>query len=414
MRIRIVERPPRPAVGDLSRVLFLLPSEGEPTAEDLAMLQALYSRDPRPIDDNVKLLKTANAGEFMEKFYVGYDHASVGELGDLLIAIENVPIIVAKLIQHFPLYRGQEASTRYLNWSQQPFIARTVEGRNYQEKLRAFYVRSFPQVVKELLNRFELDTNDPVDVKAARAGAFDILRGYLTAGATTSLSWVVNLRDLNTRLEELAGYGEWYPEIRPVVDKIQSLFEETAPHSVVPTRNKKLSPLLQPVGRTSNYQHQVSVSSLQPVQGQNRALVEWSGLLDLGSWRDLARHRAVFQTFPELDYTHDVEQWYIENLPGALQEEARRLLLEAPQVGDPLAFPLAYNVPFLLSGMLDKFEYLINLRSSPTVHQTLRNAIFSLTDLLRKAAPELCSLDPQNREWKILRRRGQQDIQQVA
>jgi thymidylate synthase ThyX len=85
--------------------------------EDIAMLQALYSRDPRTVRTHLDRVREAGPGKFMEKFYVGYGHKSIGDCGSTTLFIEGVSMLGAKAIQDWPLYNGQESSTRYLDFS---------------------------------------------------------------------------------------------------------------------------------------------------------------------------------------------------------------------------------------------------------------------------------------------------------
>ena len=47
------------------------------TPEDMAMLQALYSRSPAGVMSHLEKLKSAGSGKFMSQYYVGYGHASI-------------------------------------------------------------------------------------------------------------------------------------------------------------------------------------------------------------------------------------------------------------------------------------------------------------------------------------------------
>lgn len=408
MNPRILKKEANPEAGDLSRVLFLLPSEGEPTAEDMAMLQALYSRDPQPIDSAIKLLKTATSGNFMKQYYVGYGHESIAELGFVIIAIEGVPMPVAKLLQHYALYKGQECSTRYIDFSNQPFVYRTPEGKAYQDKLRAFYLEMLEPTTEHMLKRFNLDGNDKADKKAARAAAFDVLRGFLPAGATTNLAWMTDLRALNTRLQTLRDFVPEYPELGVVLDKIHELAKEAFPNSIHDSRIANTEPLEWPYGEGMEdyFCEEVTYIPLRAVNEQQRGLIEWSGTIDFASWRDLARHRSVFQTFPVFGTKYGFEMWYLTNLPEA---RAWKLVLEAQDISDNYATPMGYKVPFLVSGFLEKFRYIIRLRSSMTVHPTLRHQIAQLAEDL-DAKYGLKFKRNTEKEWQVGSKRGQQDI----
>lgn len=350
----------------------------------------------------------------MKKFYVGYGHESIADLGMVVIAIENVPMPVAKLLQHYQLYKGQECSTRYLDFSKQPFCARTEAGRVYQEKLRSFYLKGMEPTTQSLINRYQIDINKPGELRAAKAAAFDVLRGFLPCGAVTNLAWTVDLRYLNNRIQDLKVFVSDFPELGFVLDKLQSLFEENFPNSV---RNeyRDVNPLEWPFGENLKhcFDSTAKYHQLRTINGVQRGEIEWMGMLDFASWRDLARHRSVFQTFPALTTEHGWEWWYEDNLPEELNAEGAKLLHEATEIKDDVyAIPMAYRVPFYVSGPLDKFRYIIRLRSGQTVHPTLRSRILYLTEQLeREYGLEFkCN---RSEDWIVGGKRGQQDITRV-
>ena len=53
----------------------------EYSPEDVAMMQALYSRSPKSVEEHVEKVKATGSGKFMESFYVGYGHASIADCG---------------------------------------------------------------------------------------------------------------------------------------------------------------------------------------------------------------------------------------------------------------------------------------------------------------------------------------------
>jgi len=416
MNLRILTKEANPSAGDISRVLFLLPSEGEPTAEDLAMLQALYSRDPKPIDAAVKLLKLSTSGDFMNKFYVGYGHESIAELGDVVIAIENVPMPIAKLIQHYQLYKGQECSTRYINFSKQAFIARTEPGRIYQEKLRSFYLKALEPTTELLLKKFDLDRNDANELRGAKAATFDVLRGFLPNGAVTNLAWKTDLRYLNNRIHALRDHVDEYPELAVVLDKITALAKEAFPNSIRDRRSVNTDPLEWPfgMGMENHFQPSVDFFPLRAINGEPRGIIEWVDTIDFASWRDLARHRSVFQTFPAITTKYDFEYWYTDQLPYDLRSEAFELIYEAEELFDQdqdrYAIPMGFKVPFIVTGPLEKFRYIIRLRSGETVHPTLRKSIYDLAGTLTfKTGMQFARLN--STEWIVGGKRGRQDIE---
>ncbi len=148
--------------------------------EDGAMLQALYSRSPKSVVEHLDRVKQVGSGKFMDTYYVGYGHASIGDCGTTSVFIENVSMLAAKAIQDWPLYSGQEASTRYMDFSTAVFEnpLGSAAGVEIQERWRAFYMQAYPLVRASVVEqRPRPDTEDPKELakyeNAVNARTFD-------------------------------------------------------------------------------------------------------------------------------------------------------------------------------------------------------------------------------------------------
>ena len=204
------------------------------TPEDIAMLQALHSRSTRGIDGHFEVLsKRGGSGDFMDMYYVGYGDKSIGDCGTTTIFVEGVSMLVAKAIQDWPLYNGQESSTRYLDFATQPFIdpVGKKESKALLERWRSFYIKGTPQLIESLILRFprQKDEDEKVYMKAIKARAFDIIRGFLPAGASTNLSWHTNLRQGADHLMLLRHHP--LEEVREVAKTMEEVLKEAHPHS---------------------------------------------------------------------------------------------------------------------------------------------------------------------------------------
>ena len=192
--------------------------------EDLAMMQALYSRSPQSVADHVEKVKQSGSGNFMKNYYVGYGHDSIGDCGTTTIFIEGVSMLVAKAIQQWPLYSGQETSTRYIDMSQQAMIdpVGTRESKTILDKWLKFYIGSQEKVATHLRVKYfkKSDEYEKVYEKAIKARVFDIMRGFLPAGMTTQLSWHTNLRQAHDHLALL----HYWPleEVKNVAQEIHN------------------------------------------------------------------------------------------------------------------------------------------------------------------------------------------------
>ena len=201
--------------------------------EDTAMMQALYSRSSASVAEHVDQVKKTGSGKFMEKFYVGYGHASIADCGSTTIFIEGVSMLVAKAIQDWPLYSGQETSSRYIDMSQQVIVdpVGTALSRTVLDSWMAFYTNNQTAVQEHLRIKYpkRADEDEGGYDRAIKARTFDILRGFLPAGVTTQLSWHTNLRQA---YDKLALLHHWpLPEVRAVANGIHNLLRERYGHS---------------------------------------------------------------------------------------------------------------------------------------------------------------------------------------
>ncbi|MDD5464353.1 MAG: FAD-dependent thymidylate synthase, partial [Candidatus Moranbacteria bacterium] len=121
-----------------------------------AMLQALHSRSTGGIKSHLKILQEKGAENFMEKFYVGYGHKSIGDCGSVTVFVEGVSMLGAKAIQDWRLYSGQEASTRYVDFSKQKFLdpTGTAAVEEILEDWRKFYLEAQQPVQEHLKKQF--------------------------------------------------------------------------------------------------------------------------------------------------------------------------------------------------------------------------------------------------------------------
>ncbi len=204
------------------------------TPESEAMLQALHSRSTDGIDGHLAILAEKGSEKFMSTYYVGYGHKSIGDCGSATLFIEGVSMLAAKAIQDWKLYSGQESSTRYIDFANQTFLnpAGTDAGAAIQETWRTFYLKAVAEMKTVLTERYPKaeEEKEAVYDKAIAARAFDTIRGFLPAGATTNLAWHGNLRQF--------------------ADKTAQLL--TRPHNFAITRLRKYVRLLTPLRQPSS------------------------------------------------------------------------------------------------------------------------------------------------------------------
>jgi len=453
-------------ISELKHVVRPLPNGGQVvvldtgaviTAEDCAMLQAMYSRSPASLFVHLEKLANVGSGKFMEQFYVGYGHKSIGDCGDVVIFIEGVSMLVAKAVQDWMLYRGQECSTRYLDFSRQLFLnpSGLAQADCILEVWRRFYTDNLPLVREHVAQQFPINPSEDekIYIKAISARAFDIMRSFLPAGAETSLSWTVDLRQAADKLRELRNHP--LEEVKLVAEAIESALSEVYPNSF----NHKcyeatedyyhdwmkgdyflvLAPYDEWPCEVTLVRQGIDKSQLRdyesflvnrppktelPKKFARAGVAQFHWLLDFGSYRDLQRHRAVIQLMPVLTADYGFEPWYLEQLPEGLRTKVTETILpsferELEVMADRIGIldcqyliPMGYRVPCEVTGDLPALVYLVELRSGSAVHPTMRRRAQQLAQILEtEFGPVGLKL---HIDWSDIGRfdikRGQQDI----
>lgn len=378
--------------------------------EAQAMLAALHSRSIGGIQGHLKVLAEKGPANFMSKFYVGYGHKSIGDLGSVSVFIEGVSMLAAKALQDLRLYNGQESSTRYIDFAQQEFIDPTSSnaGRAILETWRAFYLHGIEVLQPHLKEKYPLQPEEKESVyeKAILARAFDTMRSFLPAGASTNLAWHGPLRSFGDRLVVLRHHA--LPEVREVAVALEAALLEAHPNSFSDKRYEATEKYMEEVIPSTTYlsftecepfkvtrdsfDHAYfasyrNVLATRPPYTELPKFLEEGGemqieyLLDFGSFRDIQRHRAVVQRMPLLTTNYGFEPWYLEEMSPELREEALVVLdKQIAAIGalglSPEESQYFIAMGFLtanrITGNLPSLTYLAELRSASTVHATLR------------------------------------------
>ncbi len=424
--------------------------------EDTAMMQALYSRSAESVVVHADKVKQSGSGKFMEKFYVGYGHASIADCGSTTIFIEGVSMLVAKAVQDWPLYSGQETSSRYIDMSKQAIVdpVGTKESKKILDAWMNFYTESQGAVAAHLRVKYprlaggqakKPDEEEAVYERAIKARVFDILRGFLPAGVTTQLSWHTNLRQAWDKLALLRHSP--LPEVRAAAEAIHKQLQEkyrssfshklydeqeaywkylgakqtyflskkyvgdfAATTKIKPAELKPYADILKRRPMKTNLPH--FLSELGPLT--------FDFLLDFGSFRDIHRHRHGVCRMPLLTTRYGFNQWYLDQLPRDLQAKAKDLIKSQKKLISKLEaksskleaqyyVAMGFNVSCRVSYGLPATVYVTELRSGKLVHPTLRRVAHQMDKFLRRKFPLLklhSDLNPD--DWDI--RRGKQTI----
>ncbi len=419
------------------------------TPEAEAMLQALHSRSVGGVEAHLKTLTENGVEKFMSSFYVGYGHKSIGDCGTSTIFIEGVSMLAAKAIQDWQLYSGQESSTRYIDFSSQPFIdpVGSKESKNILERWRTFYLKGMTPVQEKLKKQYpiKIDEDETIYNKAINARGFDIMRGFLPAGASTNLSWHTNLRQAADKLMILRHHP--LKEVQNIADSIESALQEMFPSSFGHKRYEKTETYNDIWMSIENYfsktdaidfrltkdliDHELLAKNREFLQSRPAktelphfiaecGTVQFEFLLDFGSFRDIQRHRAIIQRMPLVTIAHGFGEWYLEEMPDTLHEEANILLAEQEKEIIGLGIPkktaqyyiaMGYNIPNRITGSIPALVYLVELRATRFVHPTLRKrAVEMATALLEQYGKDGLTLHLDEDPGRFDIARGTHDI----
>lgn len=328
--------------GDLG--LIYIPNEVDP--QEYAMMGAWFSRSTDTVEDMVSKVSVEGSTKFLEKFYVGYGHESIGDLVDVKIFLHGIPLYLAPLIEHYALFRGQESSTRYIDFSKQRLYG------PHQDLMREQineYMRALAHVTEKLLEINKPD--DTVKVNAVKARAFDICRSLLPLGAVTNVAWFGDIRNIKGHLAWMMQEHPWSTRW---VEHIYNALKSVYPHSM----EKNLA----------------DIRVRQPwVFDAGDCPVVFQGSIDFGSWRDLNRHRVGRQTFELPKHYNTFDPWYEDiihklgfKLDGHLNTKSA---LDSQDLG---VLRLGLNVPFKYEMPVSQSEYFVWRRNQMDVHPTLR------------------------------------------
>lgn len=414
--------------------------------QDNAMLQALYSRSSKSVQEHIEKVKQGGSGKFMETYYVGYGHASIADCGSTTIFIENLSILADKAVQDWPLYSGQETSTRYIDMSKQAILdpVGTPESARILSRWMDFYILNQEKIANHVKSIFPKKEGEDEKVyeKAVKARVFDISRSFLPAGIVTQLSWHTNLRQAYDKLSVLRHHP--LEEVKNVAENIFGQLKEKYPQSfsqgVIEEQEKYKKDFL----ALHNYyfdqncpefscKTNINENDLNEYRNeiQNRpekimlplflgelGNVQFNFLLDFGSFRDIRRHRSAISRMPLLTTKLGFGQWYLDQLPDDVKKEALALIddqikeIEKLNVSDQikqyyiaLGFMVSCRFTFNLPGAV----YTAELRSGRFVHPTLRIVAKKMISALKEKFPFL-TLHPDDEpsDWDV--RRGLQDI----
>ena len=394
--------------------IFIVDDQGP---EATAMLQALYSRSGESAREHLKQVQERGSAKFMENYYVGYGHASIGDCGSTTLFVEGLSILACKALQDNPLYSGQESSTRYVDFSKQAIVdpINTPASKAILDQWMGFYLSSLGPLDAFLKKKFPMGDGEKERVwtNAIQARGFDILRGFLPAGIISQLAWSTNMRQAADKLHLMRHHP--LTEVRDIADGCLKALREKYPSSFGHKDYADTEAYLAKTASKTNYldarffldnqpdRSFVSTVNNQALEAGERDVIEGRPArtnlpryldsygqytctfdLDYGSYRDLQRHRNGVCRIPLLTGERGFHDWYLSALPEDLQTKARALVDELYEAIDSLncrdedkqyLYPLGAKVRCQTVYTLPQMVYVIELRAQNTVHSTLRDVM---------------------------------------
>jgi thymidylate synthase ThyX len=249
------------------RVVAIAPMPPEKSAYALAR----YSRSPDSIEQSIRWVHGHSSEKFWEQFYFDYGHASIADLGHVIVCLEEISEFAAIRLEDEPLWDGQAKSSRYQNFaSSRWFVPGQIRGSE-TEAIYEGILRSLSEIYRLLHDPLVtyLSERDPCPESMKQADyqrtiaarAFDVTRYLLPLAAKTNVGQVVSIRTLekqitrllSSQLPELRAIGEDLKEAcqRPAVNLWSELSGQTA------GLNDPLAPTLARHAKASAYQESV-------------------------------------------------------------------------------------------------------------------------------------------------------------
>jgi thymidylate synthase ThyX len=276
--------------------------------EKCAYALARYSRSPDSIRDSIEWVRTHDSAKFLESFYFQYGHASIADLGHVVLCFEGISELAATEVEDEQLWDGQARSSRCQDFSKSGFVTPpefdSEQAAAYQAaagKLLDGYNEIHARMLDYLAERLPRPESMKPDAyqRNLKARAFDVARYLLCFGIPTGVGQVTSIRTLERQVRRLK--ASEYAEVRELAGEIAGAC--ATPPSVQ-------------WNSTGTLEATAPTEALAPT---------------------LARHVAVNEHL--LRSREDLQQWARENLPESEEgfSEAVDLLKPADTLSDIVA-----------------------------------------------------------------------------
>ncbi len=180
--------------------------------EKCAYALARYSRSPDSIRESIDWVRTHDSSKFLDSFYFQYGHASIADLGHLVICFEGVSELAATEAEDEQLWDGQAKSSRYQDFGSAGFItppdlddAQATLYRSAGAALLQAYKHVHEQSLEHL--KYKLPRPEAMKPDAylrnITARAFDVARYFLFWGIPTNVGQITSIRTLERQIRRM-------------------------------------------------------------------------------------------------------------------------------------------------------------------------------------------------------------------
>ena len=195
--------------------------------ETAAALGASLSRNPASLLSRLKNLSAEMRDRILGVFFKGYGHSSVGEMGHLFLTVEGVSMLGAMLSIFFPLFKGQEASTRYIDFRDAEYmLPERIRNSKPVRGIVGTWFTLYKEITDYLTDHFE---KQGVAEREIKPMVCDITGAFLPIAAKTSAVITSEIRNIIEHAWELQTYGG---EMKLIGDHLLAVVDHLCPNSV--------------------------------------------------------------------------------------------------------------------------------------------------------------------------------------
>lgn len=225
--------------------------------EKSAYALARYSRSPDSIRESIEWVRKHDSEKFLESFYFQYGHASIADLGHVVLCFEGISELAATEIEDEQLWDGQARSSRYQDFSRRGYITPPgldgVQESAYNgaaARLLAAYHAIHRETAEFLTDKLPKPEQMKEDAyrRNIAARAFDVARYALFFGIPTGVGQVTSIRTLERQIRRLR--SSEYTEVREIAEEIAQacalppacVWDDASQEAVAPTLARHVDP----------------------------------------------------------------------------------------------------------------------------------------------------------------------------